>query len=112
MGSNVATHSLDKDKPLKLDVLGPFFRICPILPSLSFSVLPLCALCPGCGDLASLKHLLLPFSGHLHVLIVCAQEIFVLLLKNRLVVAKREAEEVGWTVSLGLIDANYYLWGG
>ena len=28
-------------------------------------------------------------------------------LENRLVVAKREDEGVGWTGSLGLIDANY-----
>ena len=28
-------------------------------------------------------------------------------LENRLVVAKGEAEGVGWTGSLGLIDANY-----
>ena len=30
-------------------------------------------------------------------------------LENRLVVAKGEAVGVGWTGSLGLIDANYYL---
>ena len=31
-------------------------------------------------------------------------------MENRLVVAKREEEEeVGWTRSLGLVDANYYL---
>ena len=28
-------------------------------------------------------------------------------LENRLVVAKREGEGVGWTGSLGLTDANY-----
>jgi len=28
-------------------------------------------------------------------------------LENRLVVAKGEGKEVGWTGSLGLIDANY-----
>ena len=28
-------------------------------------------------------------------------------LENRLVVAKREGEEMGWLGSLGLIDANY-----
>ena len=33
-------------------------------------------------------------------------------LKNRLVVAKGEEEEVGWTGSLGLIDASYSLWSG
>ena len=33
-------------------------------------------------------------------------------LENRLVVAEREGEEegVGWTGSLGLIDANYGIW--
>ena len=31
-------------------------------------------------------------------------------MENRLVVAKREG--VGWTGSLGLIDANYCLWNG
>jgi len=30
-------------------------------------------------------------------------------LENRLVVAKGEGEGVGWTGSLGLIDANYCL---
>ena len=29
---------------------------------------------------------------------------------NRLVVAKGEGEEVGWTGNLALIDANYCLW--
>ena len=33
-------------------------------------------------------------------------------LENRLVVAKGEREEVGWTGSLGLIDANYCPWNG
>ena len=35
-------------------------------------------------------------------------------LENRLVVAKGkgEGEGVGWTGSLGLIDADYYLWNG
>ena len=33
-------------------------------------------------------------------------------LENRLVVAKGEAEGVGWTGSLGLIDANYCIWSG
>ena len=28
-------------------------------------------------------------------------------LENRLVVAEGEGEEVGWTGSLGLVDANY-----
>ena len=31
-------------------------------------------------------------------------------LENRLVVAKGEREGVGWTGTLGLIDANYYIW--
>ena len=31
-------------------------------------------------------------------------------LENSVVVAKGEGEEVGWTGSLGLIDANYCLW--
>ena len=30
-------------------------------------------------------------------------------LENRLVVAKGEREGVGWTESLGLVDANYYI---
>ena len=33
-------------------------------------------------------------------------------LKNRLVVAKGEGEGVGWTGSLGLIDADSCLWNG
>ena len=33
-------------------------------------------------------------------------------LEKRLVVAKGEGKEVGRTGSLGLIDANYYLWNG
>ena len=32
--------------------------------------------------------------------------------ENRLVVAKGEGKEVGWTGSLGLIDINYCLWNG
>jgi len=31
-------------------------------------------------------------------------------LENRLVVTKGEGEGVGWTGSLGLIDANYSIW--
>ena len=31
-------------------------------------------------------------------------------LENRLVVAKREGKEVGWTGSLGIIDENYCIW--
>ena len=31
-------------------------------------------------------------------------------MENRLVVAKWEREGVGWTGSLGLIDANYSIW--
>ena len=33
-------------------------------------------------------------------------------LENRLVVDKGKGEEVGWTGSLGLIDANYFLCNG
>ena len=33
-------------------------------------------------------------------------------LENKLVVAKREGEGVGWTGNLGLIDANSCLWNG
>ena len=33
-------------------------------------------------------------------------------LGNRLVDAKGEGERVGGTGSLGLIDANYYIWNG
>ena len=32
--------------------------------------------------------------------------------ENRLVVAKREGEGVGWIGSLGLIDANHCIWNG
>ena len=32
--------------------------------------------------------------------------------KNRLVVANGEGEGVGWTGSLGLVDANYCIWSG
>ena len=33
-------------------------------------------------------------------------------LENRLVVARREGEGVGWTGSLGLMDADFRLWNG
>ena len=33
-------------------------------------------------------------------------------IENRLVVAKGEEEGVGWTGSLGLVDANYFIWSG
>ena len=33
-------------------------------------------------------------------------------LENRLVVAKGEGKRVGWTGSLGFIDANYCIWRG
>ena len=33
-------------------------------------------------------------------------------MENRLVVAKGEGEEVGGTGSLGLVDANCYIWSG
>ena len=33
-------------------------------------------------------------------------------LQNRLVVAKREGEGVGWIGTLGLIDVDYCLWDG
>ena len=33
-------------------------------------------------------------------------------MENRLVVAEGEGEGVGWTGSLGLIDANYCIWSG
>ena len=33
-------------------------------------------------------------------------------MENRLVVAEGEGEGVGWTGSLGLIDANYGIWIG
>ena len=33
-------------------------------------------------------------------------------LENRVVVAKGEGEGVGWTGSLGLIEANYCIWSG
>ena len=32
-------------------------------------------------------------------------------MENRLV-TKGEGEGVGWTGSLGLVDANYYIWSG
>ena len=31
-------------------------------------------------------------------------------MENRLVIAKGEEEGVGWTRSLGLVDANYCIW--
>ena len=33
-------------------------------------------------------------------------------LDNRLLVAEGEGEGVGWTGSLGLVDANYCIWSG
>ena len=33
-------------------------------------------------------------------------------MENRLVVAKGEAEGVGWIENLGVIDANYCIWSG
>jgi len=33
-------------------------------------------------------------------------------MENGLVVAKGGGEGVGWIGSLGLIDANYYIWSG
>ena len=33
-------------------------------------------------------------------------------IENRLAVVKTEGEGVGWTGSLGLIDAHYCLWNG
>ena len=33
-------------------------------------------------------------------------------MENRLVVAKGDGEEVGWTGSLELVDANYCIWSG
>ena len=36
----------------------------------------------------------------------------IMALEKRLVVAKGEGEGVGWTGSLGLIDANYGIWSG
>ena len=33
-------------------------------------------------------------------------------LQNRLVIAKKDGERVGWTGSLGLIDADYCFWNG
>ena len=33
-------------------------------------------------------------------------------MENRLVFAKGEGEGVGWTVSLGFVDANYCIWSG
>ena len=33
-------------------------------------------------------------------------------MENRLLVAKGEGEGVGWTESLVLADANYYIWNG
>ena len=34
----------------------------------------------------------------------------IMVLANRLVVVKGEGEGVGWTVILGLIDADYCIW--
>ena len=36
----------------------------------------------------------------------------IMVLENRLVVAKGEGEGMGWTESLGLIDADYCFWNG
>ena len=36
----------------------------------------------------------------------------IMALENRLVVARREGEGVGWIGNLGLIDADYCLWNG
>ena len=36
----------------------------------------------------------------------------IMVLENRLVVAKGEGKGVGWTGSLGLTDADYCLWNG
>ena len=33
-------------------------------------------------------------------------------MENRLVIAKGQGERVGWMGSLGLIDADYYIWNG
>ena len=33
-------------------------------------------------------------------------------MENKFVVAKGEGEEVGWTGSLGLVDANFCIWSG
>ena len=33
-------------------------------------------------------------------------------LENRVVVVKEEGKEMGWTGSLGFIDANYCIWSG
>ena len=33
-------------------------------------------------------------------------------MENRLMVAKEKGEEVGWTESLGLVNANYYIKNG
>ena len=33
-------------------------------------------------------------------------------MENRLVIAKGEGEEVGWTWSSGLVDTNYWIWNG
>ena len=33
-------------------------------------------------------------------------------MENRLVVGKKKGEKVGWTGSLGLVDANYCIWRG
>ena len=35
-----------------------------------------------------------------------------MVLENRLVVAKGKGEGAGWTGTLGLIDVNYCLWNG
>ena len=35
-----------------------------------------------------------------------------MVIKNRLVIAKEKGEGVGWTGSLELVDANYYIYNG
>ena len=43
---------------------------------------------------------------------LCLQQMEILRPRTELVVAKGEGEEVGWTESLGLVDANCYTWSG
>ena len=47
-----------------------------------------------------------------HIVIVTFIFFLIMDLQNRLVVAKGEGVGMGWIGSLGLIDANCYLWNG
>ena len=63
------------------------------------------------GSLFSTSPQQLLFVGLLMVQINISTEKKIMDLENRLMAAKGEGEAVGWMGSLGLLDANYCLWG-